>query len=105
MQDAKFIRKRITELRLKKNVSECCMSRELGHSDAYIRGISSGRSLPRMTEFLYICEYLGVTPYEFFDEKVENPPLVKELCEIAGAMSDEDLQMLVEVARKIGAKK
>ena len=105
MQDTEYIRKRITELRLKKNISECGMSNEIGHNKNYIRDITSGKSLPRMTEFLYICEYLGVTPCEFFDERVENPPLVKELCEIAGAMSDEDLRTLIEVAKRMGVKK
>lgn len=29
----------------------------------------SGRALLSMSEFLYICEYLGVTPMEFFNEE------------------------------------
>ena len=72
MQDEKFIRERITKLRLNKNVSEYRMSLDLGHSDSYIRNITSGKALPSMSEFLYICEYLGVTPKEFFDEDM-NP--------------------------------
>ena len=35
MQDEKYIRARITELRIKKNVSEYRMSLDLGHSDRY----------------------------------------------------------------------
>ena len=61
MQDEKFIRERITKLRLNKNVSEYRMSLDLGHSDSYIRNITSGKALPSMSEFLYICEYFNIT--------------------------------------------
>ena len=64
--DEQFIRDRITKLREQKNVSERRMSLDLGHSASYIRSISSGRSLPSMSEFLYICEYLDISPMEFF---------------------------------------
>ena len=61
-----FVRTRITELRRKKGVAEYRMSLELGRSKNYIQGITSGRSMPSMSEFFCICEYLGVTPQEFF---------------------------------------
>lgn len=61
-----FIRERITELRIKKGVSEYKMSTDLGHSKSYIQSITSGRALPSLSEFLYICEYLSVTPKDFF---------------------------------------
>ena len=41
-----FIRKRITQLRIQKNVSEYKMSFDLGHSKSYIQSISSGKALP-----------------------------------------------------------
>ena len=63
--EPKFISDRISVLRTKKNVSEYRMSTDLGHSKSYIQSISSGKSMPSMGEFLYICEYLGVTPREF----------------------------------------
>ena len=44
--DEEFIRNRITELRLKKGVSEYQMSMELGQNRSYIQAISSGRSMP-----------------------------------------------------------
>ena len=43
-----FIRNRITQLRLKKGVSEYQMSYDLGHSRGYIYNISSGKSLPHL---------------------------------------------------------
>ena len=54
-----FVRKRITQLRHRLHVSEHKMSLDLGKSGSYMRSISIG-------EFLRICDYLGVTPQEFF---------------------------------------
>lgn len=65
MMNETFIRERITELRIQKNISEYKMSLDLGHSKSYIQSISSGKALPSMSEFLYICDYLEITPKEF----------------------------------------
>ena len=51
------------------------MSTDLGHSNSYIHSIACGKALPSMGEFLYICEYLGVTPREFFDDEMPAPQL------------------------------
>ena len=99
MQDEKFIRERITKLRLNKNVSEYRMSLELGHSKSYIQSISSGRSLPSMSEFLYICEYLGITPKELFDVDSVNPSKANELYEIAKKLNNEQLDNLIALAK------
>ncbi|MBE6708916.1 MAG: helix-turn-helix transcriptional regulator [Ruminococcaceae bacterium] len=102
--DEKFIRDKITSLRLKKNISEYKLSLDLGHSKGYIQGISSGRSLPSLGEFLYMCEYFGITPKEFFDEEIENPMLVQKLYSIAKDMSEEDLCALIGVAEQLNKK-
>lgn len=57
-----FVRERITQLRLKKGVSEYQMSYDLGHSRGYIYNISSGKALPPMREFFAICDYFDITP-------------------------------------------
>ena len=74
--DEEFIRNRITELRLKKGVSEYQMSMELGQNRSYIQAISSGRSMPSMKQFLNICEYFEITPLQFFDAQENNPQLI-----------------------------
>ena len=101
MQDEKFIRERITKLRLNKNVSEYRMSLDLGHSDSYIRNITSGKALPSMSEFLYICEYFNITPKEFFDEDSNNPELVNELVSISNGLNNEDLLVLISMAKRM----
>ena len=74
--DEAFIRSRITELRLKKGVSEYQMSLDLGQNRSYIQAISSGRALPSMKQFLNICEYFEITPLQFFDSVEVIPQLM-----------------------------
>lgn len=100
-----YIRDRITELRLQKGVSEYKMSLDLGHSKSYIQSISSGKSLPSMPEFLYICEYLGVTPKEFFDDSHTNPALVNQIDEFLLQMDRDDLDAILSIASRLIAIK
>lgn len=99
--DVNFIRTRISELRVKKNISEYKMSLDLGHSKSYIQSISSGKALPSLSEFLYICDYFGVTPKEFFDTSNTNPLSVSELYRLSRNMSEEDLELLITVAKRL----
>lgn len=101
MMDIQFIRDRLSVLRTKKNVSEYKMSRDLGHSKSYIQSISSGRAMPSMGEFLYICEYLGVEPKQFFDEDIAEPQLVKKLYNLTRNMSEADLNILISTAERL----
>ena len=99
--EPKFISDRISVIRTKKNVSEYRMSTDLGHSKSYIQSISSGKSMPSMGEFLYICEYLGVTPREFFDDSIKDPQLVQELYELSRHLSEANLKILVDLAKRL----
>lgn len=99
--DAEFIRNRITELRLKKNVSEYQMSLELGQNRSYIQAISSGRSLPSMTQFLNICDYFEITPLQFFDSEALNPQLLHRAMEGMRKLSEDDLMMLIGLINRL----
>ena len=93
--DEQFIRNRISSLRQEKQISERKMSLDLGHSTSYIRSITSGRALPSMGEFLYICEYLGVTPMEFFNVEQATTLTQQEAITHIYSMSDEDIRLLI----------
>lgn len=99
--DENFIRNRISELRIQKNVSEYKMSLDLGHSKGYIQGISSGRALPSMSEFLYICDYFGITPKDFFDVNNDDTIKLHQLYIIAKDLSDKDLDALIYIANHL----
>lgn len=85
---------RLTELRNKKGVSARDMSLSIGQNPGYINGIENHKGLPSMSVFFYICDYLGVTPQEFFDEEISCPAQLKELCENAKALDEEKLLLL-----------
>ncbi len=99
--DANFIRERITQLRIQKDVSEHRMSLDLGHARSYIHGIVSGRTLPSMAEFLAICDYLEITPQNFFDEGTEHGILLTRLDNSARKLAEKDLLFVVELAERL----
>lgn len=80
-----FFSKRLTELRMEKGVSARDMSLSLGQSESYINRIENMKMMPSLTVFFYICEYLDVTPKDFFDtggQSIEFSQLVKDLSEL-----------------------
>ena len=54
--DVSYIAKRITELRLARNVSEYQMSLELGQSKSYVQSITSGKNLPSVHHLFNIAD-------------------------------------------------
>ena len=103
--DTKFIRDRITQLRIQKGVSEYKMSYDLGHSRSYIYNISSGKSLPPMAEFLEICNYLGITPSQFFNDTTNNPALLQSAIEELLKLDDDDLMLVISNTRRLNKDK
>jgi transcriptional regulator with XRE-family HTH domain len=81
------------------------MSYDLGHNRSYINNISSGKSMPSMVEFFAICDYLGVTPKDFFDDKRENPALTSELETAIQSLDDESAHLILSLINKINNQK
>ena len=100
MQES-FVRDRITQLRLKKGVSEYQMSYDLGHSRGYIYNISSGKALPPTKEFFAICDYLDVTPQQFFDESAQNPELIQKALDGMRQLDEDDMLMLLGIIHRM----
>ena len=101
IMDERFIRERITRLRLKKGVSEYQMSYDLGHSRGYVYNISSGKALPPMKEFLAICDYFEITPQQFFDEGSTNPELIQKAISGISRLDESDLLMLLGLINRL----
>ena len=96
-----FVRERITQLRLRKGVSEYQMSYDLGHSRGYVYNISSGKALPPLKEFFAICDYFEITPQEFFDTSTRNPELIQKAVEGMKKLSEDDLLMLLGIINRM----
>ncbi len=104
--DIEYVRKRITELRMKRNISEYQLSYNVGHSKNYVHNIVTGYSQPSVKELLYLIEALGVTPRDFFDEAVEfsNPYLSKKIMDGIKGMLDEDLEAVLLMIERLKEK-
>lgn len=97
-----FVRERITNLRIKKGVSEYQMSYDLGHSRGYVYNISSGKALPPLKEFFAICDYFEITPQQFFDDSSKNPELIQKAIEGMKQLDESDMLMLLSwINRKL----
>jgi len=97
----RFVRDRITQLRLRKGVSEYQMSYDLGHSRGYIYNISSGKALPPLKEFFAICDYFGITPQQFFDESSQTPELVQKAAEGMCRLDERDQLMILSLIERL----
>ena len=102
MEKEAFI-KRLVDLRMNKGVSARDMSLSIGQSQSYINNIENGINLPSMTIFFYICEYLGITPKEFFDIEAKDPTKENELLNAVKGLDREQLDTLITLAK--GLKK
>lgn len=99
--DPNFVRDRITQLRLEKGISEYKLSYDLGHSRGYIYNISSGKTLPSMSEFLTICEYFDITPKDFFDTEKFSPQKSNELLHEFGKLTPTQAEHILQVIRDL----
>lgn len=99
--DAEFVRNRITQLRLQKGVSEHRLSLDLGHARSYIHGIVSGKTLPSMTEFFYLCEYFNISPEQFFSHDEEVSLLSIEIDRECKKLPIEDQKMILSFIKRM----
>jgi len=95
---------RLVQLRMKKGVSAREMSLSIGQSPGYINNIESGVNYPTMQSFFYICDYLDVSPQEFFDTETENPVRVNELMQAAKGLHDDLLVHLIAIVKSLQQK-
>ena len=100
MDYALYIRQHITELRMKRNVSEYQMSLDLGQNKNYIQGISSGKALPSMSQFFNICDYFNITPMQFFDTESLHPELISSILSEMRTLDEEDLTLFRAIERE-----
>lgn len=92
---------RLATLRTNKGVSARDMSLSIGQSAGYINNVENGINLPSMSVFFYICEYLEITPMEFFDTGCHNPSKVSELLTASKNLKDNQIDILINLAKEM----
>lgn len=90
---------RLSQLRLAKGVSARDMSLSIGQSAGYINNIENKKNLPSMSMFFYICEYLEISPQDFFDFDNRNPEKLNEISGYLKQVNDEQLNNLIGIIK------
>lgn len=92
--DEAYFSERLATLRKLNNVSAREMSLALGQNSSYINRIENRLAYPSMQNFFYICDYLGVTPAEFFDEEKVDPTLLRDVYKNLSHLDAMQLQLV-----------
>ena len=90
---------RLMQLRNKMGVSARDMSLSIGQNPGYINNIESGKALPSMAAFFYICDFLKITPKEFFDLDAEEPAEIRDVIINLKKISPEQLQNISSIIK------
>ncbi|MBE5876430.1 MAG: helix-turn-helix transcriptional regulator [Lachnospiraceae bacterium] len=88
---------RLAQLRTLKGISARDMSLSLGQNPGYINNIETGKSYPSMTNFFYICEYLEISPMDFFNFDSSNPKELDLLYRDLTKLTDSQLRNIKEL--------
>ena len=94
-------RKRLYDLRMQKGVSARDMSLSIGQNPNYINFIESGRSMPSMSVFFFICDFLEITPAEFFETKAKNPERIRSVVKDLEQLSQKHFDNIAEIANAL----
>ena len=93
--------KRLLQLRQQKNVTARDMSVSIGQNAGYISRIESGKALPSMSAFLFICDFLKITPSEFFDTTTQQPIALRELIQNLKRLDEQSLASITQLVKTI----
>lgn len=95
---------RLAKLRTEKGVSARDMSLSIGQNAGYINNIENGKALPSMAGFFFICEYLNITPQEFFDFDAEQPELLDSVIGNLKKLDKRQLRNVSEIVEDLAKK-
>lgn len=96
MYENEFAR-RLSQLRINRGISARDMSLSLGQNHGYINTIENGKAYPTMENFFAICDYLHVSPREFFDMDTENPEKIRILTEMLKQLDERQIDSITAI--------
>lgn len=92
---------RLAQLREQKGVSARDMSLSIGQNPGYINNIETGKALPSMSGFFYICEFLELEPKDFFDVDTKNPEKLNMLVKNLKKLDDKQLENIASIVQEL----
>ena len=96
---------RLSKLRTEKNVSAREMSLSIWQNPNYINNIENEKSTPSLPCVFYICEYLGITPAEFFDTDSPNPERLNNIIKYLKKLDKEQLEIIEKLVKNMTENK
>ena len=90
---------RLAKLRTQKGVSARDMSLSMGQNPGYIHNIETGKSMPSLSGFFYICDYLDIAARDFFDDGNEYPEQLRAVFQDMQKLSPEQLQNIHAIVK------
>ena len=96
---------RLARLRTEKGVSARDMSLSIGQNPSYINNIETGKAMPSMSAFFFICDYLGITPSEFFDTETEQPEELRKLIKNLKRLDKRQFKNIAEIVEGLVCSK
>ena len=99
-----FFKDRLRFLRNEKGISAREMSIALGQNEAYINKLETGKCSTSLPSFLKICEYLSISPSDFFQEDVHNTIFAnEELLRLLRKLTPRQAAYMLELVKDIVA--
>lgn len=95
---------RLARLRMAAKVTARDMSLGLGLNPGYINNVECGQAYPSLKVFFYICEYLHISPQEFFEEENDDPERLRELIDDLKKLDSTQLKMISDIVKSIQKK-
>lgn len=82
---------RLAQLRLQKGISARDMSLSMGQNAGYINNIENGKALPSMFNFFSICDFLDISPCDFFSDEAQYPNETGEILKLLNQLNEHQL--------------
>ena len=95
---------RLSLLRTEMKISARDMSLSLGQNPGYINSIENGKALPSMAMFFCICEYLHISPADFFHTENRSPTKTQTIIENLSRLDSESLDALAIIIKTLAKK-
>ena len=100
--DEEFFRDRLRFFRNQKKISAREMSLALGQNETFINKIETGRSSTTISSFLNICDYLCVSPSDFFNAEVKSSTEdAREMTRLFRGLSPRQSKYVLELLRDL----
>ncbi|MGN1349841.1 MAG: helix-turn-helix domain-containing protein [Anaerovoracaceae bacterium] len=100
-----FFSERLTQLRQQNGASAREMSLAIGQNGSYINRIENGKAFPSMQCFFYICEFLQVSPSDFFDMDARYPSQLRSMSEDLKKLDMDQLNAINAVIQTMKSRK